>query len=219
MKYFTCPFVLSLLNLGCILLSEAIPGPSSHFSRLKAPWCWQLCMGWAGVLGSFLSDGHYYEWSTSPYPQGDGHADMVLCSSEASLDRLHLQSVHGHKWLLSSYPSPDEGSISFLNKPVVQFPWPDWCGSFSMETPTHPSDADQGHLLGKMLCQSWGDIVLSKTGCPISSPLCSFCDMVRTILLGSGGLHLSPWIWASLTHWPTGRNDLCLLLRWGMKVM
>ena len=148
MKYFTCLFVLSLLHLGCILLSEDIPGPSSHFSRLKAPWCWQLCMGWAGVLGSFLSDGHYYQWSTSPYPQGDGHADMVLCSSEASLDRLHSQSVHGHKWLLSSSPSPDEGSISFLNKPVVQLPWPAWCGSFSMETPTHPSDADQGHLLG-----------------------------------------------------------------------
>ncbi|CAN0462353.1 unnamed protein product [Rangifer tarandus platyrhynchus] len=45
---------------------------------------------------------------------------------------------------------------------------------------------------GHLLCQSLGDVVLSKTGCPISSPLCSFCDMVRTILLGSGGLHLSP---------------------------
>lgn len=45
---------------------------------------------------------------------------------------------------------------------------------------------------GHLLCQSWRDVVLSKTGCLISSPLCSFCNMARALLLGSGGLHLSP---------------------------
>ena len=45
-----------------------------------------------------------------------------------------------------------------------------------------------------LLCHSWRDVVLSKTGCLIFSLLCSFCDMVRAILFGSGGDNPS-WEW------------------------
>lgn len=61
------------------------------------------------------------------------------------------------------------GPFSFLNTPAVRLPRPGSCGSFSMETLSHPSSADQGQLLGTpALPPALGDTVFSTNGCHIT---------------------------------------------------
>ena len=144
-------------------------------------------MDWAGVLASFLSDGHPISpgrWTcrhdTAPVQQA---LTAYICKvSMATSD--------------SSPPVPALMRDPSASSTNLLYSCPGQLGVAPSQWRYLPILLMLTRVIfwGHLLCHSWRDVVLSKTGCLISSPLCSFCDLVRAILLGSGGDNPS-WEW------------------------